>query len=322
MGWNGALTQNSALGDSITFTPDTSTTGEYTVSSFTAPRKGVYRFQLMGSGGAIGEKINHNAYAQRAGGIGGLTDGYLLLEKGQTVFVGAGGPCSAAFVSSVTGGKLSEIAKDDLHFVAGGGGQGGAYGESLNNTGWNCKASQGGNGGGESGAASSDGGKGGTQSAGGAAGGSDVRHEGAAGAYGTGGAGAYANWMEYTAAGGRGGDGLYGGGGGHAYTHMSVDPNFTQKSARGWGGGGGSGYVKTETLTVRDNTYTSTTSQSGGAESNTNGSVKVTYHARAELPVRFDGAMIERLFFNGTEVGSLVFNGVKLFMRRWTRCLQ
>jgi hypothetical protein len=324
MGWNAALNEQSALGSSILFTPNTSSIGEYTVSTFTAPRKGVYRFELKGSGGAIGSSsvTELGGHGRQPGGEGGSTDGYLLLEKGQTVYIGAGGLCSAAFVSNVTGGKLSEIAKDGLYFVAGGGGQGGAWGDSLNNTGWNCVATEGGNGGGTNGASSSNGGKGGTQSAGGAPGGSDIRHEGTAGTYGTGGTGSLSNWENYRGVGGRGGDGLYGGGGGNSYTHISVDPNYIQKSGRGFGGGGGSGYVKTPVLTVRNKTYTSSTKQGGGASSGGNGSVKVTYFARTELPVRFDGAIVERLFFNGTEIGSLVYNGAKVFMRRWMRCLQ
>lgn len=320
MGWNAALNEQSALGSSILFTPNTSSIGAYTVSAFTAPIKGVYRFELKGSGGAKGSGSvdGYTAHDRRSGGDGGSTDGYLLLEKGQTVYIGAGGTCSAAFVSSANGAKLSAINKNNLYFVAGGGGQGGAFGENNVGTGYNCTATEGGKGGGASGAASSDGGKGGTQSAGGAAGGSAIRYEGAAGTYGTGGSGAGADWGKYRAVGGRGGDGLYGGGGGHAYTHT----NYAPESARGWGGGGGSGYVKAATLTVRDRTYTSSTKQGGGAVSDSNGSVKVTYFARADLPIRFDGSIVERLFFNGTEIGSLVYNGAKVFMRRWMRCLQ
>ena len=317
MAWSGNLTQSSALGSKITFTPETYSDGTYTVSSFTAPRKGVYRFELKGSGGSTGASSveSYTAHERRPGGEGGSTDGYLLLEKGQTVYVGAGGTCSAAFVSSAYGSKLSAINKNNLYFVAGGGGQGGAFGESYNHTGWNCVATEGGKGGGASGAASSDGGKGGTQSAGGAAGGSDIRHEGTAGTYGTGGSGAGADWEKYRAAGGRGGDGLYGGGGGHAYTHT----NYTPESARGWGGGGGSGYVKTGTLTVRDKTYTSSTSQGGGAASDTNGSIVITYYARAELPIIFDGTQLERLIFDGVEIDSLIFDGTKLFFERIRR---
>lgn len=321
MGWNASLTESSALGSSITFTPDTSTTGEYTVSSFTAPRKGVYRFQLMGSGGAKGPALweSRNLMWNSAGGVGGFTDGYLLLEKGQTVYIGAGGPCSAAFVSAVTGANLSAVDKSALLFAAGGGGQGGSIGESYNNTGWNCKSGQGGAGGGTSGAQGgydSKGGTGGTQSAGGASKGEDSAFTlGGSGTYGVGGSGSHSWSGPYEALGGRGGDGYYGGGAGGCFSRGDSGPY----TARGMGGGGGSGYVKTETLTVRDKTYTSTTSQSGGAESNTNGSVVVTYFARAELPINFNGTQLDRLFFNGVEIGSVIFNGTKLFFERMRR---
>lgn len=320
MGWNATLNGQSEPGSSIIFTPETYSDGTYSVSTFTAPHKGVYRFELKGSGGSRGPSAveSDGVYERRPGGEGGFTDGYLLLEKGQTVYIGAGGTCSAAFVSSANGSKLAAINKNNLYFVAGGGGRGGAYGESQNYTGYNCSATDGGMGGGTSGADSPDGGKGGTQSAGGAAGGSYVRHEGTPGSYGTGGEGAGASWGKYNAGGGRGGDGLYGGGGGHAYTHTTVG----NPSARGFGGGGGSGYVKAATLTVRDKTYTSSTKQGGGASSENVGSVKVTYIARADFPIRFDGAIVDRLFFNRTEISSLIYNGAQVFMRRWMRCLR
>ena len=323
MGWSGSLTTSSALGSNITFTPDTSTIGAYTVSSFTAPRKGVYRFQLKGSGGANGPALweNRNLMWNSDGGVGGFTDGYLLLEKGQTVYIGAGGPCSAAFVSGVSGSKLADIAKANLHFVAGGGGQGGTIGESYNNTGYNCIAGLGGDGGGSSGAQGgydSKGGTGGTQSAGGASKGEDSAFTlGGSGTYGVGGSGSHSWSGPYEALGGRGGDGYYGGGSGGCFSRGDTKPY----TARGMGGGGGSGYVKTETLTVRDNTYTSTTSQSGGAESNNNGSVVVTYFARVELPIIFNGTQLERLIFNGTEIDSLIFNGTTLFIERIKRRL-
>ena len=128
MGWNGSLTESSAIGSAITFTPDTSAEGAYTVVPFTAPKKGVYRFRLYGSGGTKwgsgNGDIGRKDCGGTDGGAGGYTDGYLLLEKGQTVHVGAGGTCSAAFVAKESGGKLASIAKASLLFVAGGGGAG------------------------------------------------------------------------------------------------------------------------------------------------------------------------------------------------------
>lgn len=305
MGWNASLTENSAVGSKITFTPDTSSEGGYTVSAFTAPKKGVYRFQLYGSGGTNGTST--------AGGAGGYTDGYILLEKGKTVYVGAGGTCSAAFVSSVSGSKLANIDKVRLYLVAGGGGAGGIYDKHAD---YPNPGSNGGTGGGTSGAAASNGGAGGTQSAGGAAGGS-YKGKGTAGSYGTGGAGVRATASGTEATGGRGGDGLYGGGSGYSVASHSSSDGVTHSYA--FAGGGGSGYVETAALAVNGKTYTSSTSQGGGAGAGARGSVAVTYYARSELPVDFNGTKIDRLFFDGVEVTSLIYNGTKLFMEKIKR---
>ena len=308
MAWSGSLTQSSALGSKITFTPDTSTEGAYSVSPFEAPRKGVYRFELAGSGGT-----NKSA----SGGEGGKTDGYLLLEKGQTVYVGAGGTCSAAFIASQTGEKLSAIPASALFFVAGAGGAGGKSGFYESDK--KGAVTAGGNGGGASGADGTSGGKGGTQSAGGAGYGSqsDGTLPGS-GAYGAGGTGGSDDSYPVGACiGGRGGDGYYGGGGGSA--NASTNSATGANNAYAYGGGGGCGYVKTGTLSVLSKTYTSTTSQGGGAASNANGSVVVTYYDRAELPIIFDGTQLERLIFDGVEIDSLIFDGTRLFFERIKR---
>lgn len=315
MGWSGSLTSSSALGSAITFTPDTTTMGGYTVSSFTAPKKGVYKFTLKGSGGAAG---NSERASHAAGGVGGLTTGYLLLESGAKVYVGAGGTCSAAFVSSSTGTALSAVAQANLYFVAGAGGQGGAGGDA------NSSVGAGGAGGGTTGAAgetksSYTGGGGGTQTAGGSSGSSPngaYGAQGAAGSYGTGGAAIYHN-METSANGGRGGDGLYGGASGGASGYYAYT-----KGCYGLGGGGGSGYVKTASLSVAGKTYASATQQGGGAAAGARGSVVVTYYALAELPVRFNGTQLTKLIFNGTEVKSLIYNGQTIFARRLKACLR
>lgn len=314
MGWSGSLTSSSALGSSITFTPDTTTVGGYTVSSFTAPKKGVYRFQLKGSGGASGASSREHI---AAGGEGGLTDGYLLLESGAKVYVGAGGTCSAAFVSSSTGTALSAVTQANLYFVAGAGGQGGACGGKYDH------ATAGGAGGGTTGAngvtlpygsASYVGGRGGTQTGGGNGGtlpsDDDFGGSGNKGAYGVGGVSVYYNNKDVSADSGRGGDGYYGGGSGGAAT------------GRATGGGGGSGYVKTASLKVAGKTYASATQQGGGAAAGARGSVIVTYYALAELPVRFNGTQLTKLIFNGTEVKSLIYNGQTIFARRCAACLR
>ena len=310
MGWSGSLTQNSALGSKILFTPEASGEGEYEVASFTAPRKGVYRFELKGSGGTQGIAD---------GGTGGATDGYLLLEKDETVFVGAGGTCSAAFVSYASGAKLSDIARASLLLVAGAGGAGGSCGNTYVDQ---IVMTGGGNGGGASGTDAEDGGRGASQSGGGV--GYGNKADGTMpgnGAYGVGGdRGSDLKSSLGWAYGGRGGDGYFGGGGGAA--DASTNSLTGWNAMFGFGGGGGSGYVRDAVLQVHDKTYDSKTQLGGGAKSGERGSVQVTYYARAELPMRFDHAIVERLFFNGTEIGSLVFNGAKLFMRRWMRCLQ
>ena len=283
MAWSGSLTASSAVGSAITFTPDTNTEGAYTVAAFTAPKKGVYAFQLKGSGGTVTVNQKYSP-----GGVGGFTTGYLLLEKGQTVYVGAGGTCSAAFVSKTNGSALKNISAGNLYFVAGAGGGGGA----MWDLGSQNVSGSGGEGGGTTGLSGWDaygsrgGGSGGTQSSG--------------YGYGHGGGGGYANHGNYSTHGGRGGDGYYGGNGG-GYS---------------WGGGGGSVYIHVETVKVNTKTFTNTTQQGGGAGSNARGSVEVSYYARAELPIIFNGTTLERLFYNGVEVESLIYDGTKLFMRR------
>ena len=318
MGWSGSLTASSAIGAAITFTPDTTTMGGYTVSSFTAPKRGIYRFQLKGSGGATGDS---SRTGRAEGGEGGLTTGYLLLESGAKVYVGAGGPCSAAFVSSSTGTALSAVTQANLYFVAGAGGQGGASGGKYQ------KVSVGGAGGGTTGADGATitsgtnsyaGGRGGTQSSGGSGGAlpssDSLGGAGNKGAYGVGGGGAYYNNDGISANSGRGGDGYYGGGSGGAAAHG--------ETGYALGGGGGSGYVKTASLSVAGKTYASATQQGGGAAAGARGSVIVTYYALAELPVRFNGTQLTKLIFNGTEVKSLIYNGQTIFARRWAACLR
>ena len=328
MGWSGSLTANSAVGSAITFTPDNpessnlSTTvvdnhkyaGNYSVSSFTAPKKGVYQFILRGAGGA--QKLFTGQYGGQPGGTGGYTVGYLLLEQNETVYVGAGGCCRASFISKAYGSNLAAISASNLRFVAGAAGSGGGFTDKYNGTGYNCKLSPGGNGGGSSGAKPSTGdavaqsGNPGTQSGGGASAGSGS----VAGSYGTGGNGNQYTAGNYGCHGGRGGDGYYGGSGGTG--------SRSDNGCISGGGAGGSGYIYTSSIKVGSKTYTNSTSQGGGAGNNAAGSVVVTYYARAELPVIFNGTTLERLIFNGVEVESLIYDGTRLFMRRLRNAAQ
>ncbi len=300
MGWNGSLTASSAAGTAITFTPDTSGIGAYTVAAFTAPRRGVYRFDCKGSGGhnGITDTVQTPGTGIGTGGEGGRTSYHLLLDAGQTVYVGAGGPCSAAFVASVTGASLSAIAKERVHCIAGGGGGAGAqWGAHVNAWG----GGDGGAGGGASGAAGTskmpncEGGGGGTQTGG---------H-----AYGEGDEGRYGNSENTSSRSGRGGDGLYGG-------WMGA----TLGAGGAAGGGGGSGYIAVASLTVDGTAYANTTAQGGGAGANQKGSVQVTCLAAGELPVVFNGTRLSALIYNGVRVGSLIYNGTKLYCRRAAAC--
>ena len=290
MGWSGSLNASSGVGSAVTYTADTSDVGAYTIGAFTAPKKAVYQFLLKGSGGE-GKSIGDLGASCSPGGTGGLTTGYLLLEAGQTVYIGAGGLSSAAFVSSIQAQTLAATgAKENLFFVAGAGGGGGAnWGQR-----WNMKSGAGGNGGGDSAAsgvsAIGTGGAGATQSSGYQYG---VGHPG----------GGYWNENDTSHHGGRGGDGLWGGYGGGGSS----------------GGGGGSGYVYSAALTVGSKTYTSLTQQGGGAGSNQTGSVVVTYYADAELPVTFNGVKLMEMIFNGVKVEHLVYNGAAVFMHTLKR---
>ena len=295
MGWSGSLNALSGVGSAITYYPDTETKRGYTVSAFTAPKKGIYQFVLRGSSGQL-----QRAWSQTGNpGDGGYTVGYLLLEAGQTVYVGAGGVLSAAFVSSVWGDALKNIAAGYLYFVAG---AGGGNGNSSNGGG-----SHGGAGGGLSGA---NGGLSGAETASnfGSPGTGGTQTSGYAYGAGIGGSG-YTNQWDTSFWGGEGGDGFYGGTGGTGYS----------------GGAGGSGYIHTTYCYAGSKTFQNWTQQGGGASMGGSGSVTVTYYAKSELPVIFNGTTLEKIIYNGVEIGSLIYNGTKLFFEKlrkgWAKCL-
>ena len=293
MAWTGSLTASSTDGSYITYIPDIYANRGYTVTTFTAPKKGVYQFGLRGSGGSIDP---HGDGVTGTGGAGGYTVGNISMEANQTVYIGAGGPLSAAFVSSVYGANLASIPYYNVYFVAGGGGGGGSSWGKYGKYGGN-----GGAGGGTTGAAgvtmnTAGGGGGGTQTGG--------------AAYGTGVDGNYGNNNDTSSRGGNGGDGWWGGGAGGS-----------MGDAGAGGGGGGSGYINVAGITVGSKYYANSTTQGGGAASNSNGYVSVTYVGPAELPIKFNGTAITDLYYNGMKITSLIYNGTKIFMRRLRDCL-
>lgn len=287
MGWNGTLTADSAEGSEITHAPSGVTTGKYEIVLFTAPKGGIYRFTLIGSGG---DTYGISDGSRSPGGKGGRTVGYRLMKTGETVYVGAGGPRCAAFAASRTAGTLDGIGRASMLMMAGGGGEGGAnYGQP-----YGMKSSAGGDGGGATGGTAKYGGTGTPGTGGG--------QSGATGNM-TGNAGEYGNEDDTSFWGGAGGDGYYGG------------KNGTGSS----GGGGGSGYLGTAQVTVNGVTYTGSTTQGGGAASDVNGSARVAFIAPDTIPVVFGGTRLTALYLNGVKATSLIVDGVKLYMRRWRR---
>lgn len=282
MGWSGSLNASSANGAEITYTSDATSLYAYTMSSFTAPKAGIYRFTCLGSGG---EYHDVGSGSRSAGGTGGLTIGYLSLASGQTVYIGAGNVNCAAFVSKTSSSTIDGVGRSNMYYVAGGGGGGGAnYGQP-----YNMKSGPGGVGGGATGGTAPRGNFSGTPGAGGgtSGGASTMKGQG----------GHYSNEDDTSFWGGGGGDGYYGGW------------NGTGSS----GGGGGSGYIYTSSISSNDTTYTCYTNQGQGATSNTKGSVRVAFMAATSLPVKFNDTTIDKIIFNGTTVTSLVFNGTKIF---------
>lgn len=280
MGWSGSLTANSAVGSSITYTPDgVSGLWNYSRTSFTAPKKGVYRFILKGSGGPPWNAPENNSHTIReGGGSGGATTYYRFLEVGDVFYIGCGSHCSCTYLASTNATKaqhaLSSIAKQNVYAVAGGGGEGGLITDDNNETQYNCVRGAGGAGGGSSGANGNDargikGGGGGTQTG--------VSSIGIAGSYGAGG------WREeggaagYYVISGNGGDGWYGGNAGKA-------AGYKWEGADSAGGGGGSSYCHNGlngTITYAGSTYTNSTTTGGGAGSGNYGNITITYMQEA-----------------------------------------
>ena len=271
MGWSGGIDANSGVGTAATYSSGQTASRTYDVTTFTAPKDGVYMFELKGSGGNATSW--GGAEGRVSGGTGGRTVYYKYMSGGETVYVGVGGMLCCAFLSTVFGTSLSVINSANVYAVAGGGGQGGGYKDNNNRNGGNCKCTVGGNGGGTTGGTAANeygctGGAGGTQSGLGSGGSTEKA------GYGQGGNGGVA-WdnASYNGYGGAGGDGWYGGNGGHAACY--------DNGGNGAGGGGGSGYVSNGSITYGADTFNCSTEQGGGSPAGSYGSITITFKAEA-----------------------------------------
>ena len=151
------------------------------------------------------------------------------------------------------------------------------------------------------------GGYGGTQTGPGS-GGSDK------GSFGQGGQGDW-YWADgglETGAGGGGGGGWYGGNGGNRYM------------GGGAGGGGGSGYIGgLPSFTSAGGTvYSPSTTAGGGNAVNADGSARVTFLRKNDVPVIFNGEQVEDVVLNGVKLTGMMVDGIRLYMkkRREKRC--
>ena len=302
MSWSGGITAASAAGASTTFRSDTSDTFAYTKGIFTAPKAGLYRFELYGSkgkdassGGTWGEEWWSNA----DGGRGGYVSYYLEMSAGQTVYLGCGGRRSCAYAAKAQSGSgshaLAGIAQSNVYAVAGGGGDGGGWRDSNNGNGYNCINGAGGVGGGSTGgdgnaSRSYKGGSGGTQTGPGPI---DGWYKGS---YGTG---------AQSAGGGASGYGVEGG-------------------ADATGGGGGSGYANNGMGHIHQyNGKSFTNSTTAGGGSTGNGYIVITYAAEPHLPVMFNGTFVDSaIVLNGTKLTSLIYNGTKLYCRKFKQAIK
>lgn len=307
-----------------------SQTFQYTggIQTFKAPFSGVYKLEVIGARGGI-----RQGYGTANSGLGGFAEGYMRLEADEVLYVCCGGRGSNgdnlsgltvapggyngggaggygrewtsgegwAYGYGASGGGATHIARYDgtleeigakniakILLVAGGGG-----GESEHSGSTNDYTI--GNGGGQTG---SDGAncKGGTQTTGYAFG------------LGMPGANEFGNRMQ--ANGGAGG-GLYGG-----FAHSGTNIPY--------GGAGGSGYIGgVPSFVYKDKTYAPSW-KTGYSGANGNGSAKITFVAKGELPVIADEQTIVKVIVDGIEAAGAYVDGLKIFCRqlarRWKRC--
>ena len=304
-----------------------STEGSYTdfaytggMQSATLPKKGLYKLEVWGAGGADGAS---------SGAAGGYSVGYKVFEAGQLLYVcvggaggvgynaqgigggyngggggggapgyqGGGGGGGATHIANASGTLVDLAATTHIHLIAGGGGGGPTY---LSNR-------PGGAGGGSSGAAASLA-SAGTQSSAGTGSGYNTSYT--AGSFGQGGQGCPTyhdenNMGDSRASGGGGGGGLYGGGGGGGDSWGAS------------GGAGGSGYIGgVPAVTFKNSTYSPSTTQGGGSAAGNSGKARITFVSASELPINYNGTVLQELYFNGVKIESCIYNGTTLFVRK------
>lgn len=296
------------------------------MQSFTAPQKGIYKLEVWGAQGG------------NNGGLGGYSYGHVLLEKGAVLYVccGQAGESSTATTYNGGGGGRSKYFGFTEHYrpTRTGGSGGGATHiatrsgtlAALGSTSGLLIAA-GGGGGMAAGDGLSSGGVGSGGTGGGTSGGSGIGSESWTTAGGTQSSG-YAFGQGQTAVcawGDWDGNANYacnvaGGGGGGLYGGCTQTTSGEHRPSAQCGGGGGSGYIGgVPTLTHLGTTYAH--GMANGQRSGS-GYAVITFVKKGELPVVFNGVALQKLLFGGVEVGSLVVNGTKVFMRRWKRRLR
>ena len=278
------------------------------MQSITIPHAGIFKFECWGAGGDGGR-----------GGKGGYSVGFRLCSGGERFYIcvgqtgqdGKGGYNSGitqwGWETSNYGGGATHIATADgelkslsgnrgavLLVAGGGGGQG-----ENNGTGGDGGGLEGGWGNGVAG---------GTQNGPGTP---LYEYDCGNGAFGQGGD-ADNYYDDHGQTGGRagtGGGGWYGGNGGRGYR------------GGGAGGGGGSGYIGgLPGFSSADGTWYAPETQVGGGSANTtDGRARITFVRLNQIPVVFNGTCLTALYVNGVKVTSLIYGGVKLFMRRIKR---
>ena len=259
------------------------------MQSFTVDTKGVYKLEVSGAGAAKAK--------------GGYAVGYKMLDVGDVIYicVGQRGSYDGSNGNRYNGGRDISSGSNPSYWY--GCYSGGGCTHMATRTGELASLS-----GNRDSVLIVAGGAGGVKGnvSGGAGGGSSGgAGSNAAGGTQTGGAGfGYGGYADVNRGGG--GGGWYGG----------------YNSSTG-GGGGGSGYIGgVPSFTHNGTVYSPSTTTGSGAAVNANGSAKITFVAKGNIPVSFNGTTLEKIIFNGVEVKSLIVNGVKLFMERMKRRMQ